>query len=84
MIKMKLFEDKIGSRLNLFFQHGTNVSINDPRNLALYCESKMCTTAIAISEGHDYIIYMSAMNLTFHKLILLYKQEVNSIRFNLV
>ena len=83
---MKLFEDKIGSRLNLFFQHGTNVSIYDPRNLALDCESKMCTTVIAISEGHDYIIYMSAMNtnLTFLKLILLYKQEVNSIRFNLV
>ena len=61
MIKMKLFEDKIGSRLNLFFQHGTNVSINDPRNLALDCESKMCTTVIAVREGHDYIVYMSAM-----------------------
>ena len=59
MIKIKLLKDKIGSRLHLFFQHGTNVSIYDPRNLALDCESKMCTTVIAISEGYDYILYVS-------------------------
>ena len=56
---MKSFEDKIGSRLNLFFQHGTNVSIYDPRNLALDCKSKMCTTVISIGEGYDYIIYVT-------------------------
>ena len=56
---MKLFEDKIGSRLHLFFQHGTNVSIYDPRNLALDCESKMCTTVTSIGEGYDYIIYVT-------------------------
>ena len=35
MIKVKLFEDEIRSRLHLFFQHSANVSMYDPRNLAL-------------------------------------------------
>ena len=59
MIKVELFEDEIRSRLHLFFQHGANVSIYDPRNLALDCESKMCTTVISIGEGYDYIIYVT-------------------------